>query len=215
MTELCNSLNSLTSAVFGRRQGNRLSVSTAVGSCVVRFSFDFRTNLLEDESIGEEMHVLNEVLSSDHIEDKLEKVKNKTAFVSSYGRLLKTIKRTNSDVQFITAFPNESSVSRVVDLSSDKVSEKCDSINSIYDEEVYEEEMYGELIAVDLKTRKFKFYCSDKRMIHGDLSRDVMKGGVYAIPASYKAFVEVSRKTDRNNEDNGKKYKLKHLTLTE
>ena len=200
MSLLCNSFTSLVDSINGKRYGNSLRVATAPGSCIVRFSFDEKINMLDETGIVQEMGVINDALRSDNVENSLSQVKNKRSFVQSYTKLFKTIKGTGSDVQFTVAYPNSTKASRV-DLSGADISARHERMNDIYKTVTSEKTVIGTLVALDTESSRFKFIIDEdsKKMVSGVIDGEVFQSNSYEVPGQYEALLEISSKLDKND----------------
>lgn len=211
MTDFCRYFNSLIESIFGvNRRSKQLRVSTAPGSCIIRFSFPDQINLLDENDAINEMRIVNEVLSSDSISESLKSVKKQKKFVKSYSGLLNTIRKTNSSVQFTTAYPNSNNIKRV-NLSNLDVKNKYEEVKDFYACEVEERVFCGSLIALDIKSRKFKLQTEDN-LISGTVDEKVLEDSKYEIPKEYNARIKVEKFFDKSSNCTIEKYRLSALS---
>lgn len=205
LSSLCSSVSSLFSSISGGRMGKEISVSTLRGSCVVRFSFPEKINLSDDNNVVDEIRILNDVLSSDSIYDGIRDVKDKGRFVRAYSEFLKTVSKTDSAVQIAVASPNSFYVN-AIDLKSDVIRKRYGDVKDIYNIEKEETVLKGYLIALDTKTKKFKFQAEDGNVKSGTVDAKVLESAVYEIPAYYTASISIEKHIDKSGNINSYKY---------
>ena len=214
MTSLLKSFSSLVDSIFGKRHSNSLRVCTAPGSCIVRFSFDDQIDLFDESSAIHEVKIINSILQSDSIENNLEKVKNKSGFVQSYSNMLKAIQKTKNPVQFTSAYPN-STDTNMIELSTDLISKRTDQMNSMYDKRITKQTLIGRLIALDIKSKKFKFQMTEQysdTIILGSIDDDILSES-YEVPGLYSAVIQQTEYIDHNDYIPRKNYHLEALTV--
>ena len=212
LSDLCAAMTSLTSSVFGQKRGEALRVATAPGSCIVRFSFPDQINLFSETDAVNAMSVINSVLSSEVISEGLEKVKEKTKFIKSYSKILDAIRKTNSDVQFTTAYPNSTEVQKI-ELSSSVVKNRYDDVKDICKVEKETVEIKGTLIALDIKAKKFKLQLEDGSIKSGVLTNEFLDNGSFEIPKEYIATIDIEKLINHDKYSYKEKYCLKKLTV--
>ncbi len=210
MSDLCTAMTSLTSAVFGQKRGEALRVATAQGSCIVRFSFPEQINLFNESDAANEMNIINDILSSESISEGLDKVKDQTKFIRAYSKILDSIRKTNSDVQFTTASPNSTEVKKV-EMSKEMVRSRYDDVKDIHRVETISEVLTGTLIALDVKAKRFKLQLLDGSIKSGVVTNDFLSKGTFVIPKVYDATVEVEKLFTDNEANYKEKYCLKDL----
>jgi|GEM_PF-2552018 len=193
MSELCGAMSTLTGAVFGKRRGEPLHVATAAGSCIVRFSFPEQINLFNETNADKELNIINEVLSSEPLSNGLGLVKDQKRFINSYIKMLDCIRKTNSDVQFTTAYPNSSKVQKI-DLSNETVKMRYEYIKDVYKIEKETIGLKGTLIALDIKARRFKFQTEEGAIKAGFLANDFGNEEIYEIPKKYDASIVIEKR---------------------
>lgn len=198
MSDLCNAVTSLTGSVFGQKRGEALRVATAPGSCIVRFSFPDQINLFNETDGCSEMNIINSLLSSDSILEGLYKVKDQSKFVRSYSKILNAVRRTNSDVQFTTASPNSTEVKKI-ELSRNTVQSRYADVKDIYRIEKEQVVIEGTLIALDIKSKRFKLQLDDGTIKAGIIANDFMSDCSFELPKKYSATMEVERYYNENN----------------
>lgn len=211
MSDLCSAMSSLTSSVFGQKRVETLRVSTAPGSCIVRFSFPEQINLFDETDADNELEVINGILSSDTLADGLEKVKDRAKFIRSYSKILDSIRKTNSDVQFTTASPNSTEVNKIV-LSSDVVKNRYKDVKDISKVEKENVVLKGTLIALDIKTKKFKLQLEDGSIKSGFVTNDILDNVTFEIPKVYNASIDIEKLYDYNETNYKVNYFLKELS---
>ena len=209
MQGLCSDFNSLVSSVFGYKRVDQINVCTVAGSCVIRFSFPDQINLFNDSNAIQETNVINEILSEPSINVNVQKVADKKKFVSSYTGFLNTIKKTGSDVEFITASPNSSEV-KDINLRSYHISQRYEAVKNIYKETKETIVVEGTLTALDTIKYKFKFTADNGDLFDGSLEKKNFDD-VYKLPSKYIATIEVTKKVDENSFTEKKSYLLKEL----
>lgn len=210
LKNLCASITTMTGAIFGEKRAETLRVATASGSCIVRFSFPEQINLFNENNSINEMSILNDVLSSESAVNGLKSVKDQKRFIRSYSSLLDTIRKTNSDVQFTTASPNSSHV-RKIELTRDIIKNRFDDIKDIYQVETEESLICGQLIALDVKTRKFKFQTDEGDIVAGLVDPKILKSGSFEIPKVYNATICAEKYIDGKGIQGKEKYYLLDL----
>lgn len=208
LKDLCASVTTLTRSVFGEKRTEALRVATAPGSCIVRFSFPDQINLFNESNSINEMSVLNDVLSSESVAQGLKGVKDQKRFIRSYSSLLDTIRKTHSDVQFTTASPNSSNV-RKIELTRDVIKSRFDDVKDLYRVEIENISIRGQLIALDIKAKKFKFQVEDGSVKSGSVDSKVLETGSFEIPKTYDATICIEKYID----DKGIKSKEKYCLL--
>ena len=213
MSELCTSMTSLTKSVFGRKRVETLRVATAPGSCIVRFSFPEQINLFNESDAANEMNIINGILSSESISEELDKVKDQTKFISSYTKILDSIRKTNSDVQFTTASPNSTKVSKI-EMTREMVKSRYNDVKDIRRVEKDSVVLKGTLIALDTKTKRFKFQLSDGSIKSGVVTNSFLSKGSFEIPRDYDATVDIEKLYTDNDLNYKEKYCLKDLQAT-
>ncbi len=209
MSDLCDAVNTMTYSVFGRRKSEAVSVATATGSCIVRFTFPDQINLFSESDAVNELNVINHILASESCSEELENIYDKTKFVNSYSKLLGAIKRTNSDVQFTTASPNSNEVQRI-DLSSSTVSRRYNEVKDIRKIETEEISMECTLIAIDIKTRKAKFKTNEGTIISSSVLSEIIENESFEIPKAYSVTFCVDSYVNIKSEKK-KQYRLIRL----
>ena len=187
LTELCSSITSLTNSVFGRRRAEALRVSTAPGSCIVRFSFPDQINLFNETDADDELKIINSVLSTDSLSG-LEQVTDKPKFIKAYSKLLDALRKTKSDVQFTTASPNSTRIQKC-ELCKGDVKNRSDSIKGVYDCVTERETIFGTLIALDVKNKKFKLQLNNGSVVSGHVAKELLDQNSYELPKTYRALV--------------------------
>lgn len=210
MSDLCAAMTSLTSSVFGQKRGEALRVATAQGSCIVRFSFPEQINLFNESDAANEMNVINDILSSESISAGLEKVKDQTKFIRSYSKILDSIRKTNSDVQFTTASPNSTEVKKV-EMTKEMVRSRYDDVKDIRRVETTSVVLKGSLIALDVKTKRFKLQLSDGSIKSGVVTNEFLAKGSFEIPKDYEATVDVEKLYTDNKSNYKENYCLRDL----
>lgn len=211
MSNLCETVSSLISSISGNiRKTNQLRVSTAPGSCIVRFSFPDQTNLLSENDVTNEMQVINQVLSSESVSESLDTVKNPQKFIRSYSGLMKTIRKTNSSVQFTTAYPNSSGVNKI-SLTKTDITKRYEIISKLCTVQNEEKTIRGSLIALDTKNKKFKLQTQGE-IISGTFNEELIDNSSYEIPKDYTASITIEEYIDKQNICNKKKYILNSLS---
>lgn len=210
LSDLCAAMTSLTSSVFGQRRGEALRVATAPGSCIVRFSFPDQINLFNETDAVNEMNVINSVLSSGSISEGIGKVKNQTKFIRSYSKILDTIRKTNSDVQFTTASPNSTEVKKV-EMSSDVVKSRFEDVKDIYKVEKETLTINGMLVALDIKAKRFKLQLKDGSIKSGVVTNEFLTIGTFELPKEYSAIVDIEKFIDNKKVSVREIYCLKEL----
>ncbi len=212
MSELCTSIASLTGSVFGQRRGEPLRVATALGSCVVRFSFPEQINLFNESDAKNELQIINSVLSSESISEGLEQVKDKVKFIKSYSKVLDSIRKTNSDVQFTTASPNSTEVQKI-ELSRDLVRNRYEFVKDISRVEKETTTFRGKLIALDVKNKRFKLQLEDGSIKSGFLTNDFLATGItFELPKTYSATIDIERFFNAGESNFKTRYCLKGLS---
>lgn len=212
LTDLCTAVTSLTRSVFGQKRNEALQVATASGSCVVRFSFPDQINLFNKSDAINEMNVINDVLSSESITEGLEQVKDQTGFIRSYSKVLDTIRKTGSDVQFTTASPNSTKVQKV-EFTKEVVLSRYNDVKDVYKVEKETIVLKGTLIALDIKTKKFKLQLEDGTIKSGVVTNEFLEAGSFELPKLYDATVDIERYLDEKNASSKEKYCLKGLAV--
>ena len=210
LTKLCETFTSLTGSVYGLKRNEAINVATAPGSCVVRFSFPDQINLLNESNAINEMDILNDIFSSESITDGLEKIKDQKKFIRSYSSFLNTIRKTHSDVQFTTASPNSNSV-KIVELTNADIRERFDDVKDIYRIEYEDRITSGKLIALDTKTKKFKFQSEDNSIKTGSVDTRILENGCLEIPRMYEATIRIEKYLNNKGSSNKEKYYLLSL----
>lgn len=211
LKDLCTSVTALTGSIFGQKRTEALRVATTPGSCIVRFSFPDQINLLNESNAINEMSVLNDALSSESIVKSLKEVKDQKRFIQSYSSLLDTIRKTHSDVQFTTASPNSNNV-RKIELTRDVIESRFDDVKDLYRIETENISIEGQLIALDIKTKKFKFQADDGSIKSGIVDTKILETGSFEIPKTYDASICVEKYIDEKGIKNKEKYCLLDLT---
>lgn len=210
MSDLCSAMTSLTSSVFGNKRMEALRVATEPGSCVVRFSFPDQINLFNETDADNELSIINEVLLSDSFPEGLEKVKYKTRFIRSYVKILNSIRKTNNDVQFTTASPNSTEVKRVA-LSTTVIKNKYESIKDIRKVETETVKLRGTLIALDIKTKRFKLQAKDGSIKAGIVADELLTNGSFELPKEYSTCIDIERIYNASENSIKENYCLKEL----
>ena len=210
LSDLCRDMTSLTNSIFGKRRSEALRVATAPGSCIVRFSFPDQINLFNERGAVEEMDVINEVLASESITEGISRVKNQTGFIKSYSKMLNTIRKTGSDVQFTTASPNSVSV-KEIKLTKEAVQDRFEDVKNVHSIEKETITIHGTLIALDIKSKRFKLQLSDGKIKTGVLTNEFLKAGSYELPKLYDAVIDIEKYIDKYNTSSKEKYCLKEL----
>ena len=210
MSDLCSGITSLINSVFGQRREEPICVSTAAGSCVIRFSFPEQINLFNESDAANAMDVVNEVLGSETLSDGLSKVKNKESFIKSYSKILGTLRKTGSDVQFTTASPNSTQIQKV-ELPKDVVRSRYEDVKDIYNIEKTTEVFKGTLIGLDMKSKRFKLQLDDGTIKTGVITNEILESGTFELPKIYDATIDVEKYIDDNQKVLKEKYYLKGL----
>lgn len=213
MKDICGWFNSLVSSFFGQRREERINVCTAPGSCVIRFSFPDQLNLFDEGNSIKETNILNEILNEPSINTNVQKVADKKKFVTSYTNFLNTIKKTGSDVEFITASPTSSEIQNIR-LKSSTVIQRYESVKNIYKETKETIEVRGTLTALDTIKYKFKFKSDTGDSFDGIIEKRCFDQA-YNVPYDYIAMIEITKKVDENNFTEKKSYLLKSLKHTQ
>ena len=198
MAELCASMTSLTNSVFGKKRDNALRVATAPGSCIVRFSFPDQINLFNELDADDELHVINNVLSSESISDGLNCVSNKPKFLRSYSKIMDAIRKTHSDVLFSTASPNSTEV-QIIEMTSFEVTRRFNEVKNINKIDSDFKKFNGKLIAFDIITKRFKIQLDDGSVKIGSVSNDVINKGPYELPKCYSATIRIDKYISKDN----------------
>lgn len=207
MSDLCGKVTALVGSVFGNvRRNDQLRVATAPGSCIVRFSFPDQINLFNESNAINEMKVLNDALTTDSLSESLKFVKDQKKFIRSYSGLLDTIRKTNSDVQFTTASPNSTDV-RKVELSKSSVISRYEDVKDLFTLETEEHSFIGSLIALDIKSKKFKLQ-TQQGIISGGVDEKILTDASYEIPKDYIARVVVEKYLNEQKTSTKEKYRL-------
>lgn len=211
MSDLCTAFKSLINSVFGVKRKEPLGVATSPGSCIISFSFPDRANLFGENDAVEEMNVINEVLSSETIYTGLSKVKDQRGFLSSYAKILNTIRKTGSAVQFTTASPNSTKVQKV-EMSKEAVACRYEEVKDIYSVVNETVTVTGTLIALDAKLRRFKFETADGTNISGTVTKELFESGSFTLPAKYEAVIDKVKYFNEKHSCSKEKFCLKSLT---
>lgn len=211
MADICTNMNGLSESIYGlkRRDEKRINVSTAVGSCVIRFTFPDQPNLFDEYNSVNELNVINEVLSSNNFINSISSIKDKNKFIRSYSGLINTIKKTNSEVQFTTAFPNSNKVKKI-DMSNSLIKNIYKEVKDIYTLGEETRTFVGSLIALDINKKKFKLKVNDK-IISGTVDEKILCSSSYEIPKSYTVQIRVIKFIDENKNCKEEKYMLTQL----
>jgi len=212
LTDICKSFTALTNSIFGQRRSEALQVATAPGSCIVRFSFPDQINLFNENDAINQMIVINDVLSSETLSNGLAKVKDQPKFIKSYSDLLGTIRKTGSNVQFTTASPNSTKVEKV-ELTREMVRNRYDDVKGIYKVEKETLVLKGTLIALDIKTKKFKLQLEDGTIKSGVVTNEFLEAGTFELPKLYDATIDIEKYIDEKQESSKEKYCLKELAV--
>ena len=210
LTDLCNAVTTLTGSVLGSKRREALRVATAPGSCIIRFSFPDQINLLDESNCINEMNILNNVLSAESLSESLKQVKNQKSFVRSCSSLLDAIRKTNSDVQFVTASPNSNDVRQIV-LTNENVKTRFEYVKDMYSVLTKQVRLNGKLIGLDMKTKRFKFQTVDGSVKIGTVDSNILENGSFEIPKVYDANMRVEVYLDKNGDKNKEKYFLVSL----
>lgn len=210
LSDLCRDMTSLTNSIFGRRRSEVLRVATAPGSCIVRFSFPDQINLFNESDAIKEMDVINEVLASESITEGISKVKNQTGFIRSYSKILNTIRKTGSDVQFTTASPNSTTVQKIK-LTKETVQDRFEDVKNVHNIEKETITIKGTLIALDIKSKRFKLQLDDGTIKSGVVTNEFLKTGSSELPKSYDAVIDIEKYIDKYHMSSKEKYCLKAL----
>ena len=156
------------------------------------------------------MDVVNEVLESETLSDGLSKVKNKESFIKSYSKILGTLRKTGSDVQFTTASPNSTQIQKV-ELPKDVVRSRYEDVKDIYNIEKTTEVFKGTLIGLDMKSKRFKLQLDDGTIKTGVITNEILESGTFELPKIYDATIDVEKYIDDNQKVLKEKYYLKGL----
>ena len=210
MSDLCSGITSLINSVFGQRREEPICVSTAPGSCIIRFSFPEQINLFNESDAANAMDVINEVLGSETLSDGLSKVKNKESFIKSYSKILGTLRKTGSDVQFTTASPNSTQIQKV-ELTKDVVRSRYEDVKDIYNIERTTVVFKGTLIGLDMKSKRFKLQLDDGTIKTGVITNEILESGTFELPKIYDATIDIEKYIDDNQKVLKEKYYLKGL----
>lgn len=210
LSNLCNSLTALTGSIFNEKRSQPLRISTAPGSCIVRFSFPDQINLFNESNASKEMGVLNKIFTCDDLTECLDSVSNKNQFIKSYSAFFDSIRKTHGDVQFSTASPSSNTVCKI-NLSKEKVQRNYRDGNSLCKVETIENHLRGTLIALDTKTNKFKFSSTDEKEISGIINPSLLKGESFEVPAYYDATIKINRYLYKDGEKNREIFTLVNL----
>lgn len=205
-----SALNSLTNSVFGKKRREPLQINLRAGSCIVDYVFPDAINLFNESDAINEMAIVNDVLESERILYALDKVKDQSAFIKAYTKLMDAIRKTGSHVQFITASPN-STKSRKISLTKDVVATRYNEMKDVYRIEKEVIEIKGTLIALDIKNKRFKLRLEDGSIKSGIVTDDFLKSGSFEIPRMYKATIEIEKHVDVNQKCSKEVYCLSKL----
>ena len=197
MEDLCSKFNSVITSIFGIKKEEPIGVCTATGSCVVRFSFPDQINLFDESNAINETNVINEILMEPSIVTNIQKTKDKKKFISSYTDFLNVIRKTGSDVQFLTASPNSTEVKRI-SLKSDLIIQRYQQAKNIYKSTSEIIHINGILTALDTISLKFKFTAETGESFAGTLEKAIALD-THSLPHQYKAEIEVTKKVDDSN----------------
>ena len=99
--------------------------------CEIITFFPDSVNLFNESDAINEMAIVNDVLESERILYALDKVKDQSAFIKAYTKLMDAIRKTGSHVRFITASPN-STKSRKISLTKDVVAIRYNEMKDVY-----------------------------------------------------------------------------------
>lgn len=210
MSELCEAFSAFAGSIFGKRYGDSLLVSTAPGSCIIRFSFDQQMNLQDEDNPVEEVLKINDILAADVPEEKLNNVKNKKNFVGAYTRFFDTIQKAGGDVQITSASPNWTNTKKI-ELSQKRISDCSKNIRKIFDEKVKEVSVKGELQALDTRSKSFKFAEDEGKAVSGKFEDAILDGGGITVPGKYVAKLRITSRLVGDDFSARQDYRLMEL----
>ena len=210
INDVSSAFTSLTNAVSGKKRKQPLEVFMKAGSCIVNLFFPDQINLFNESDAIYEMNIVNEVLESDTLSDGLSKVKNKKSFINSYKKMLDAVRKTGSCVQFTTASPNSTKAQKI-ELSKEEVISRYEYIKDVNHIENETMQLKGNLIALDVKTKRFKIQLDNGSIKSGEIKKDLLESSSFEIPNMYNATIDVDKYYDEKHNCLKEKYILRNL----
>lgn len=205
MADLCNSMSSMFNHISGKKTIVP-TVSTAFGSCVVRFTFQDQINLFEEYESTEKIKIMNEIISNDNFLESVEKVEKKKEFISAYTKFMQAVKKTETNVEFMSAFPNSSKVKKI-SLNVSEIQRHYDDIKTIFKTHENKFEQFGKVIAWDTKSKKFKIEV-ENRIISGNISQEYDVSRQITINENYNFIMKKYTKMDQSNYTKSETYEV-------
>lgn len=71
----------------------------------------------------------------------------------------------------------------------------------------------GTLIALDIKTKKFKLQLEDGTIKSGVVTNEFLEAGTFELPKSYDVIIDIKKYIDEKKESSKEKYCLKELAV--
>ncbi len=210
INDVSSAFTSLTNSVSGIKRKQPLEVFMKAGSCIVNLFFPDQINLFNESDAIYEMGIVNEVLESKNLSEGLSKVKDQKKFIESYKKMLDAIRKTGSCVQFTTASPN-STKTKKIELSKEEVLRRYDYIKDINHIEKETLQVKGKLIAMDVKTKRFKLLLDDGSIKAGEVGNELLESTSFELPNSYDAKIDVEKYIDIKQNCTKEKVVLKTL----
>lgn len=148
--------------------------------------------MLNESLISNKLDIINDVFEKKDLNASLEKIDKKIQFINSYTKLLETIKKTNSDVEFNTAYPNSHNT-KIVCTPSSSIKQMYDSLTDNYEVESGEFKIDANILSWDTKSRKFKLLTCENKYIEGDITNDIDFSKSLSVPGNYNVCIKIKK----------------------
>lgn len=209
MQELCESIKQLFNNIKGIKKEDELRVSTAPGSCIVRFTFPEQINLFGECNAIDELKIMNEVMRSNDFLESVSQITQKKEFITNYTKFLKAMKKSESNVQFISAFPT-SDIPINLQFSKKEIFQQYEKVSRVFETTTDNVDYIAKIVAWDVKQKKFKAITNEQNF-SGDIDSSIRVEKIIDFTKKYKLHLQLQTTVDQNNYTKKEKYILLEL----
>jgi len=194
-TDICSKFANFVKDLNGKKNREKIRVSTKKGSFVIRFNMNDQINLFDHSSSNYIVEKINKLFSSDNYDDIVDTLKSKPKSLDTYTKFLKVLDDAKLPIQIATARPNDSEPV-ITNLSVSETKTKYESIRDIYKNKTKNLELKGVFISVDLKYKSFRFKDIDNKEYNGKISANILAETYEVHGQQYDVIIQETTKVD-------------------
>lgn len=207
---ICYTFKKLMDSVLGKKETEKMRISTLRGSFVIRFNMNDPINVFNKFDSYTAIEQIRRVLNVSTMDDVLDIFEQNPNGVESYRNFIKVLKNANTPVHITSVSPNEVNIN-VNNLSVFDTQNRHAFLKNIYKEIISEIDITGTLIGGNFKNEKnptFDFIDDFGKEYKGRINNHCAKKQFFTLKKRYKVKIKIISAIDRQSITKNEKYEL-------